>query len=37
MAWFKAAGARYGVPWYVLAAIAKVESDFNPDASRETQ
>jgi hypothetical protein len=31
LAWFKVAGAQYGVPWYVLAAIAKVESDFNPD------
>ena len=31
LAWFKAAGAEYGIPWYVLAAIAKVESDFNPD------
>lgn len=30
--WFKAAGAEYGIPWYVLAAIAKVESGFDPDA-----
>jgi len=30
--WFKSAGAEYGIPWYVLVAIAKVESDFNPDA-----
>lgn len=29
---FRRAEAAYGVPWYVLAAIAKVESDFRPDA-----
>lgn len=28
---FRRAEAAYGVPWYVLAAIAKVESDFRPD------
>ena len=29
---FKEAGRRYGVPWYILAAVAKVESGFRPDA-----
>ncbi|MGB9886305.1 MAG: peptidoglycan DD-metalloendopeptidase family protein [Moorellales bacterium] len=29
---FKEAGKRYGVPWHVLAAVAKVESGFRPDA-----
>jgi hypothetical protein len=29
---FKKAGEAYGVPWYLLAAIAKVESNFRPDA-----
>jgi hypothetical protein len=31
LAWFRDAGREYGIPWYVLAAIADVESDFNPD------
>jgi len=30
--WFKEAGERYGVLWHVLAAVAKVESSFNPEA-----
>ncbi len=30
--YFQAAAARYGVPWNVLAAIARVESDFDPYA-----
>jgi len=30
--YFQAAQARYGVPWNVLAAVAEVESDFNPYA-----
>lgn len=29
---FKRAGEAYGVPWYILAAVAKVESNFRPDA-----
>lgn len=30
--WFKEAEKRYGIPWYILAAIAKKESSFNPEA-----
>ncbi|HUW63415.1 MAG TPA: lytic transglycosylase domain-containing protein [Spirochaetia bacterium] len=30
--YFQAAAAQYGVPWHVLAAIARVESDFDPYA-----
>ena len=30
--YFRAAAAKYGVPWNVLAAIARVESDFDPYA-----
>lgn len=32
--WFKEAGRKYGVPWYILAAIADVETGgkFNADA-----
>ncbi len=29
---FEAAGSLYSVPWYLLAAIARVESNFNPYA-----
>jgi murein DD-endopeptidase MepM/ murein hydrolase activator NlpD len=32
LVWFREAGQEYDIPWYVLAAIADVESDFNPDA-----
>jgi murein DD-endopeptidase MepM/ murein hydrolase activator NlpD len=32
LVWFRDAGQEYGIPWYELAAIAGVESDFNPDA-----
>jgi murein DD-endopeptidase MepM/ murein hydrolase activator NlpD len=32
LVWFRAASQEYDIPWYVLAAIADVESDFNPDA-----
>jgi len=30
--YFKLAEALFGVPWYLLAGIAKVESSFQPDA-----
>lgn len=30
---FKAAGEQYGIPWWVLVAIAKIESDFRPNVT----